>query len=176
MTAKITGILLTCLLIYGLFVILSDAKENITEDITNRNLYIVKYPITLSLIGFAGIVIDTLIYTVFLIAHLQGNMSVGIGEFIFCIVTGIVFFIYILFGHSWKIVVHYRVMYLSRLFSKTSEINLYDIDYAEINKNFTLILYKDNEKLIDVNLLCNNYELLLDDLKKEGVYIRNNNR
>ena len=151
-----------------LYVVIGLVSSRGIPSETNRSQYVVKMPGALKAVYLALFLMGILLFLVFLFFKLKGNPSITNGNFrMALIISGIGLFVMI-YASRWKIVVDHGELKFFRMFRKTVEVRIGDLDTVQIGSKSQLILSKEGKKLAVVDVLCDNSELLEEDLKSNG--------
>lgn len=131
----------------------------------SRN-YVVTLPDMLKKV-YLGITCFNLCFFVFFgLQYTKDTESVTIGHpILFAVFTVISLFITIV-ANRWKLKVNGTTITISKLFRKTITMDFTEIDNIKVGKKSEIKLYKNNTKIITIDLLCDNYEELAKDLHR----------
>lgn len=128
--------------------------------------YVVTLPDMLKKV-YLGITCFSLCFFLFFeLQYMRGIESVTIGHpILFAILTVISLFVTI-FTNKWKLKVNGTTITISKLFRKTITMDFTEIDDIKIGKKSEIKFYKNNRKIVTIDLLCDNYEELAKDLHR----------
>lgn len=130
--------------------------------------YIVKTPKALSYVYVVFFLMGLLLFVVFIIFKLKGNPSITTGDFVFALIFSVIGLFVMTWASRWHVIAKNGTLEIHRMFHRTTTVQITDLDHAEIGKKTELVLYLSGEKLITIDCLCDNYDLLIKDLKREG--------
>lgn len=140
--------------------------KSVSGDNTN---YVVRIPAMLKHIYFALFAMGMLLFSVFLFFKIKGNESITTGNFVTALVTCTIGLLVMTFAAKWHIVVKGDKITIYRLFGKAQTIRFADIDRAVEGSKGQIKIYKEGKRVITVDLLCDNYDLLCNSLILENV-------
>lgn len=151
-----------------LYVVIDRVNNKGTSEKTDSLFYVVKIPDALSYVYLAFFLMGLLLFAIFLFFKLKGNSSITTGNFVFALIISSIGLLVMIWASKWHIVVNNGTLEIYRMFHKTTTVQASQLDHVEIGKKSELILYSDGKKLITIDCLCDNYDLLAEDLKREG--------
>lgn len=138
------------------------------SDNADSSSYVVKMPNALSYVYLVFFLMGLLLFVVFLFFKLKGNPSITTGNFVFALIFSAIGLSVMIWASKWHVIANNGTLEIYRMFHGTTTVHISDLDYAKIGKKAELALYLKGEKLITVDCLCDNYDLLTKDLKREG--------
>lgn len=139
--------------------------KSVSGDNTN---YVVRIPAMLKYVYFALFAMGMLLFFIFLFFRIRGNESITTGNFVTALVICAVGLIVMTFAAKWHIVVREDRLTIYHLFGKTETVRFADLDRAVEGSKGQIEIYKGGKKIITVDLLCDNYDLLCDSLSSYG--------
>lgn len=151
-----------------LYSVISFLNKRNTPSETDRQQYVVKMPDALKYVYFSMFLMGIILFVVFLFFRLKGNPSITSGNFWLALTVCFIGLYVMIMSTKWQIVIHHGMLEICRLFHKPEGIQIIDLDMAEVGNKSQLILFKEGKKLITIDVLCDNYDLLVEDLKKAG--------
>lgn len=140
--------------------------KSVSGDNTN---YVVRIPAMLKYVYFALFAMGMLLFFVFLFFKIKGNESITTGNFVTALVICTIGLLVMTFAAKWHIVVKGDKITIYRLFGKAQTIRFADIDRAVEGSKGQIKIYKEGKRVITVDLLCDNYDLLCNSLILENV-------
>lgn len=130
--------------------------------------YVVRIPAMLKYVYFAMFAMGMLLFFIFLFFRIRGNKSITTGNFVTALVICAVGLLVMIFAAKWHIVVCGDSLTIYHLFGKTETVRFADLDRAVEGSKGQIEIYRGGKKIITVDLLCDNYDLLCDSLSSYG--------
>lgn len=130
--------------------------------------YVLKFPKALTGVFAAIMMIGMLSFAFVAISRWMGTPSATIGLIRVSLGFAAAGFAMMLWSMAWSIMVTGEQMEIHRFLRRTQIVTFTEIERVEVSKRFQLILYRDERKLVTVDLLAGNYNRLAETLEKYG--------
>lgn len=169
-------IFVAALFIIELVVGKMNARNNAVVDGESDAQYIVRIPASMKYVGYAMVGFGILAFFTFLIIRLRGEKAITIGLFNFALIFAAIGLVYVLMAASWKIEVDQEQMEVHRLFHRTKQLSVSEIERVTVSKNNQLTLYYKGKKLASVSYLCDNYDRLKTMLENCSISVGSDNQ
>lgn len=159
---------ITMNVIYFLINSLYHRKNTTAGSDQNESCYIVKMPKVLKSVYTILFGLGLFLFCVFFIFRILGNQTVTDGHLWMCLGIMAIGLLVVFWASKWRIVVNGDRMEIQRLLRKTITMQIDEIERVKIGKKSQIVLYRNSKKLITIDCLTDNFELLYESLKRHG--------
>lgn len=135
---------------------------------TQKQNYVVKMPTLLKYVYLILFISGLFLFVFFAILKINGNPSITNGNFLMALIISAIGLVVMSYATKWQIVVEQGKMEIHRPFHKTKIFRMSELNRVQKGKKSELILSANGKKLVVVDPLCDNYELLKKNLKEVG--------
>lgn len=145
-------------------------RKKIDADIEkNGEFYVISSPSAVKYVYLAMFLLGIILFLIFLFFKIKWNANISIGNFRFAVIFAAIGLLIMLWTLSWKINVNGTELKVYKLFHLSKIVLISDIKRVEIGKKQEFILYdKDDQKLITIDALSENYDKFQKTLKDHG--------
>lgn len=159
---------ITMNVIYFLITSLYNRKNTTSGSDQNEACYIVKMPKALKYVYTILFGLGLFLFCVFFIFRILENPTVTNGHLWMCLGIMAIGLLVVFWASKWRITVNGDWMEIQRLLRKTITMQVDEIERVKIGKKSQMVLYHNGKKLITIDCLTDNSELLYESLKRHG--------
>ena len=135
----------------------------------NDSHYIVRVPSALKYVYMIMFFMGILLFFVFLLFKIKGNVTVTMGHLWFALIFAGIGLLIMIWATRWSIQVNESEIEVYRMFHKKTELSISNIGNVEIGKKEEIVIFDEKgKKIITVGGLSENYDYFIKSLRAYG--------